>query len=171
MFIDETQADSLEIESQVEEEIEVEDAEPEQETDWEAEAKKWKAIADRAAKKAERTEPKQEVKQTSSRQLTAADLLAISNSKISTEDMDRVESFADWNKISIREALEHPEMKAIISLRQEERATAIATNVESVRRGSVKVTDDTLIENVRRGKIPTNDDDIERVVQAYSKRH
>lgn len=102
--------------------------------------------------------------------LSAGDIQAISNAKIQPEDMDRVEWFASANNISLREALSHPEMKAILALREEQRNTAIATNVENVRRGTVKVTDDTLLNNVAANKFPETDDQIEQLIAAKFKR-
>lgn len=102
--------------------------------------------------------------------LSAGDIQAISNAKIQPEDMDRVEWFASANNISLREALSHPEMKAILSLREEQRNTAIATNVENVRRGTVKVTDDTLLNNAAASKFPESDDQIEQLIAAKFKR-
>lgn len=102
--------------------------------------------------------------------LSAGDIQAITNAKIRPEDMDRVEWFARANDISLREALEDPEMKAILALREERRATAVATNVENVRRGAVKMTDDTLVQNARFGKLPTSDDQIEQLISAKLKR-
>jgi ribosomal protein L19 len=96
--------------------------------------------------------------------LSPGDLVAISNAKINEEDMDRVARFAQSEGLTIREALKNPEMKAILSLREEMRTTAIATNVEGVRRGSVKLNDDALLYNAQSGKLPTSDDDIERLI-------
>jgi hypothetical protein len=107
---------------------------------------------------------------TSPKGLNAGDIQAITNAKIQPEDMDRVEWFASANNISLRQALEHPEMKAILSLREEQRNTAIATNVENVRRGTVKVTDDTLLNNAAINKYPTTDDQIEQLIAAKFKR-
>lgn len=102
--------------------------------------------------------------------LSAGDIQAISNAKIQPEDMDRVEWFAAANSISLREALAHPEMKAILALREEQRNTAIATNVENVRRGTIKVTDDTLLNNAAMNKLPEADDQIEQLIAAKYKR-
>lgn len=102
--------------------------------------------------------------------LSAGDIQAISNAKIQPEDMDRVEWFAAANNISLRESLAHPEMKAILALREEQRNTAIATNVENVRRGTVKVTDDTLLNNASMNKFPESDDQIEQLIAAKFKR-
>lgn len=103
---------------------------------------------------------------------SAGDLLAIQQAKLTeAEDVDKAEWFAKAKGIPFREALNDPEFKAIINLRQEQRNSAIASNVDSVRRGVVKITDDTLLQNAQMGKIPTADDEIERLVHIKSKRH
>ena len=121
------------------------------------------------AEKAEKEKGKPTPMKTESRNLSPGDLLAVMNAKINEDDMDRVERFAISEGLSIREALKNPEMKAILDLREEQRNTAIATNVEGVRRGSVKITDDTLLHNASAGKMPDSDDDIERLIAAKMK--
>lgn len=102
--------------------------------------------------------------------LSAGDLMAIKNADITEKDMDLVEKFAKDNGMPLRDALHHPHMKAILDYEKEIRNTAIATNVESVRRGAVKVSDDSLIQNASMGKLPTTDDEIEQLVNAKFRR-
>lgn len=129
----------------------------------EAQKEHWREKATKAV------ERKPEVVNSPANTLTPGDLIAITNAKINAEDMDRVDWFAKSNGISLREALEHPEMKAILEIRNEQRQSAIASNVESVRRGSAKMSEETLLNNARMGKLPTTDDEIEALVQAQSK--
>jgi hypothetical protein len=102
--------------------------------------------------------------------LSAGDLMAIKNADIEEKDMDLVEKFANDNGLPLREALHHPHMKAILAYEKEVRTTSVATNVENVRRGAVKVTDDTLISNAMNNKLPTTDDEIEQLIHAKFKR-
>jgi hypothetical protein len=78
MFNDETQEDTT-LENGVEEETheEVDAEESADEPDWEAEAKKWKAIAERKAKKLEAPAPKQTTKKAETNGLTEDDILTI----------------------------------------------------------------------------------------------
>lgn len=119
------------------------------------------------AEKAEAKAKAQPAKAPSS--LNAGDMMAIKNANISETDMDIVEKFARDNNLSLRESLQHPHVKAILAYEEELKTTAIATNVEGVRRGTVKVTDDTLLQNASAGKLPTADDEIERLVAAQMK--
>jgi len=136
-----------------------------------AELEKAKQIAENQRIRAEKAEAKAKIRpeQQSSVVLNAGDMMAIKNADLDPKDMDLVEKYAKDNNMSLREAISHPHVKAILSYEAELRTTAIATNVEGVRRGTVKVTDDTLINNANAGKIPTSDDEIERLVSARMK--
>ena len=92
------------------------------------------------------------------------------NAKVHEDDMERVERFAKSEGVSIKEALKNPELKAILSIREEQRTTAVAANVTNVRRGAVKVSDDSLIANANAGKLPDDTDGIERLIAAKLKR-
>jgi hypothetical protein len=118
-------------------------------------------------KAAEKKETVQEVQ--SSLTLSAGDMMAIKNADLAPQDMDLVEKFAKDNKLSLREALAHPHAKAILAYESELRNTAVATNVENVRRGSARIDPETLLNNASMGKIPTNDDEIEALIQAKRK--
>lgn len=162
-----------EIEQEVTPEVTEQEVEVEPEVDVEAikaELEKAKQIAENQRIRAEKAEAKAKVKpEPSNNSLNAGDMMAIKNADLDPQDMDLVEKFAKDNNISLREALAHPHAKAILAYEAELRTTAIATNVEGVRRGSVKVTDDTLLNNASANKLPTTEDDIERLVSAKMK--
>lgn len=120
-------------------------------------------------KKATEKKPEVEQERVSSNSLNAGDMMAIKNADLDPQDMDLVEKFAKDNNISLREALSHPHAKAILAYEAELRTTAVASNVEGVRRGTVKVTDDTLLNNASANKLPTTEDDIERLISAKMK--
>lgn len=101
--------------------------------------------------------------------LASSDLLAVMNAKVHEDDMERVEKFAKMEGTSIKEALKNPELKAILNLREEQRNTANATNVNNVRRGSTKVSDEQIVANASLGKLPEDDDAIARLVAAKRK--
>lgn len=115
---------------------------------------------------------KRQALQTSTRaSLSPADLVAVMNARVHEDDMERVERFAISEGITIREAVRNPEMKAILDVRAEQRNTAVATNVENVRRGVTKVSGDALIARAQSGNIPDSDDEIASLIQAKYKRN
>jgi len=124
----------------------------------------------RAEKAEAEAKAKKEPVRTGNLTLNAGDLMAIKNADIDPEGMDIVEKYARDNNLSLREAIAHPHVKAILSVEKELKTTAIAANVEGVRRGTIKVSDDTLLKNADAGKLPDADDDIERLVAARFKR-
>ena len=102
--------------------------------------------------------------------LSSSDLLAVMKADVHEDDMDRVERFAKSEGLSIKDSLKNPELKAILSLRAEQRSTASGANISNVRRGATKITDEVLIANANAGKLPESDEDIERLIKAKSKR-
>lgn len=95
---------------------------------------------------------------------STADIIALS--KVDVDDIERVEKFMKDEGITAREALANDELQAILAIRAEKRNTAQATNVTNVRRGSTKVSDETLIANAQAGKLPEDDAGIERLIAA-----
>lgn len=100
---------------------------------------------------------------------STADILALVNAKVHEDDMQRVEKYAADEKLSIKDALASDELKAILEVRNEKRATAAAANVTTVRRGATKVSDETLVANASAGKLPDSDEDIERLIAAKAR--
>lgn len=129
-------------------------------------------IAENQRIRAEKAEARAKEKKVepSNTSLNAGDMMAIKNANIDPQDMDLVEKFAKDNNMSLRESLMHPHVKAILAYEEELRTTAVATNVESVRRGASKISVDRLLENASAGKIPTSDDEIEALISAKLKR-
>jgi hypothetical protein len=121
------------------------------------------------AEKAEAKAKERKVEPTNT-SLNAGDMMAIKNANIDPQDMDLVEKFSKDNGLSLRESLQHPHVKAILAYEEELRTTAVATNVESVRRGASKMSSEALLQNASAGKIPTSDDEIEALISAKLKR-
>lgn len=159
-------------ENDSEEEVELEEVEEEQEEQEESVEQLKKKLATLEAQKEHWREkankPKEEVVVQNS-SLSSSDLLAVMKANVHEDDMERVEKFAKMEGVSIKDALKNPELKAILSLREEQRNTASATNVTNVRRGSVKMTDEQIIANAQAGKLPEDDDAIARLVAAKRK--
>ena len=160
---------TLEVTEQEEEqEVEVEQVD-EVET-MRAELEKAKQIAENQRIRAEKAEAKAKARpEPTQSSLNAGDMMAIKNADLDPQDMDLVEKFARDNSMSLRDALAHPHAKAILAYEAELRTTAVASNVDGVRRGTIKVTDDTLLHNASANKLPTSDDDIERLIAARMK--
>lgn len=153
-------------------EVELEEVEETEEEPEESVADLKKRLATLEAQKEHWREkankPKEDVVVANS-SLSSSDLLAVMNAKVHEDDMERVEKFAKMEGVSIKEALKNPELKAILSLREEQRNTANATNISNVRRGSVKVSDEQIVADASRGKLPEDDDAIARLVAAKRK--
>lgn len=177
MFIDElTEGTPENTPEETTEEVVVEEETPAEDTpaqeeaaeadqpDWEAEAKKWKAIATRASKKAEKVESAPTVG------LSAKDFLALRDANVSAEDFDEVQEFASWKKISFAEALANPTLKAILRDRTEERRTAQATETKSPRGIAKSSGEDLLLKAEKTGEVPTTDEGIAALVAARLER-
>ena len=117
----------------------------------------------------EQLEKRQQLQTSVKASMSPSDLVAVMNAGVHQDDMERVERFAISEGLSIREAVANPELKAVLDVRQEQRNTAVATNVENVRRGVAQVTDEGLLSQARTGNVPDRDDDIERIVAAKLK--
>lgn len=168
MFIDDIQDNSPEIElEETTEEVETEQTTEEVDTqeesvDWEAEAKKWKGIAQRHKTKEEKAV---KTAQSTDTTLTARDLLAITKAGIDPEDLDDVLEFASFKKISIADALNTSVIKATLAEKNEVRKSALATNTGSARRAGTAVSDAALLDNARKGILPDSAEDIGRLMR------
>ena len=110
---------------------------------------------------------RREALQTSTRaDMSPADLVAVMQAGVHADDMERVERFAIAEGISIKEAVRNPELQAMLDVRNEQRQTAVATNVENVRRGASVPSADSLMQRASKGDIPSSDDEIEALVSA-----
>lgn len=127
-------------------------------------------IAENQRIRAEKAEKKaKEVPSTDKQGLATADLLAIMSAKVHEDDVERVERFAKSEGISIKDALKNSELKAILNVRQEERATAVATNIATTRRTATKPTGEALLEKASAGQLPDSDDEIAALMAAKQK--
>ena len=151
---EETTEDVVEVEEEQEEEIE--------EIDWEARAKKAEAAIIKAKSK-----PKTEAKAPKiDGKLSTFDLLALQKANIETEeDLDEVVRWADYNKISVSEALKSNILKATLTEKAEERKSAMAVNTGPGRRSSGTVSDERLMADAKKGIMPDNPDDIAKLAR------
>lgn len=158
----------------VEDEVEVEEQEVEVEqeedtTDWKKVAEERQIQLDKAEKAIIKNKTAKEPKPQTTSSLNLADSVAILNAKVHEDDIERVERYAKSEGMSIKDALKDPELKAILTLREENRTVAVATNVTNTRRGSAQVAPEVLVSNASQGKLPENDADIERLIAAKRK--
>lgn len=137
--------------------------------DWEARAMKAEELANNQKIRAEKAEKlakttKVETKQDS--QVSTKDLYALTKANISEDDINEVEEYAKYKKISISEALKSSTLKAILAEKEENRTTANASSVGNTKRASSKISDESLIEKASRGEFPESDADLQRLIKA-----
>jgi hypothetical protein len=83
------------------------------------------------------------------------DTIALITAKVTEkEDIEFVAEYAQFKKIPVSEAIKSSVVKSELAVRQEQRATAEATNTGAARRGSVKTTNEQVMENASLGKLP-----------------
>ena len=154
------QAEEVVLETTATEEVET--------VDWEAKAKKAEELANNYKIRAEKAEKvvktsKPEVQPT----LSTKDAMALLEAKIHEDDIDEVENWAKYKKITVSQALKSDELKAILDVRDEKRGTARATNVGTARHSPSKMTDEALLDRAKnRREIPESDEDMGRLVKA-----
>lgn len=117
MFNDETQEDTT-LENGVEDTQEEVDAENADETNWESEAKKWRAIAERKAKKLETPAPKQ-TKAEPTGTLSEDDILVITTIQ-DKELINTAREIAKLKGISLSEAADSTMFKLAKAEREEQ---------------------------------------------------
>lgn len=118
------------------------------------------------AEKAEKAKKETVQEPATQSQISTADAMALIKANVHEDDIDRVERYAKAEGLSLREALNTSELKAILAVRTEERQTAAAANVSSVRRGSSKPTPEAILNSAKAGNLPDSDADIEALMLA-----
>lgn len=98
--------------------------------------------------------------------LTPKDLMALMNAKVHEEDIEEVQEYARFKKISLAEALNISVIKTLLSEKAEQRKVADATNVGVTKRSPSKESDETLLRNASKGELPDTDEGLERLVRA-----
>lgn len=160
---------SEETEEETTEEVETQ----EEEIDWKAEALKAKELAENQKKRAEKAEKlvksaKEEKKETIfSGELSQTDLIYLAKSDINEEDIADVTDWAKFKGISIKEA--HEQLKPTLSIKQEQRTTAAATETKSGRGVKPKTGDDYLEKARRTGEVPTDEIEMQKLILARQK--
>jgi hypothetical protein len=101
--------------------------------------------------------------------LSQSDVITIIRNNIPDEDIPDIVEYAKLKNISISEALKTNVVKSILADKAEARKVAEGTATGATRRGSGKMSDDSLLENANNGKLPESDDDIKRLVELRRK--
>lgn len=146
-----------------EEEVVVEETETEEveAVDWEARAKKAEAAIIKAKSK-----PKVDVPHKTETKLSTFDQLALIKANIETEeDLDEVVRWADYNKITVAEALKSSILKATLNEKAEIRLSALAVNTGTGRRAGGTVTDARLMADAQKGIMPESAEDIAKLAR------
>lgn len=98
--------------------------------------------------------------------LSKTELYSLVKANVPDEDVEEVKMYARSHKITATEALKRDEVKSILKVRDEYRKTADASSTGSTRRGSSKISDDTLLSNASKMNLPESDEDIHRLILA-----
>lgn len=167
---EETPEESTDPEADVSEDTPEDDPEPKQKEESIEDYKKRIATLEAQKNHYRSKAERREALNTSTRaDMSPADLVAVMNAGVHQDDMERVERFAIAEGISIREAVSNPELQAMLEVRNEQRRSASATNIENVRRGASVPSGEALIQRAQKGDIPSSDDEIEALVSAKSR--
>lgn len=150
---------------------EQEDNSNDEQIDYKAELEKARQIAENQKIRAEKAEAKLKSgtstgkgETSKSAELSAFDLIAVAKANLSEDALKEAMEYAKFKKISVSEAIKAPAVKAIIADIEEKQRTAEATNMGTARRGSVKISDDSLLDNARKGILPDSDADLKRLI-------
>lgn len=86
--------------------------------------------------------------------LSTTDVYALMKADVPEEDVDEVKRGAKVLGVSVSDALKDPVIKGILERKATLRKTAEATNTNTARPGSKKVTDEQVLEDASKGNIP-----------------
>lgn len=146
--------DELDIETQ-QEETETVETETDEETVESLRERLAKAeeVAKNQKIRAEKAEAKAKEKK-ATEDFSSKDIIAITRAGINDEDLEYVQKWAKLEGKSISEALNDSELKEILSVKEEKRKTALASNVATSKRPINKQSDETVLSNANKGIFP-----------------
>ena len=132
----------------------------------EAEAKLLKAERLKKEEQA-KVEPKGDTSKKQDVVLTPMDAILLGKANITeADDIEEVVKYANYIGKPVKDVLKDKTMQTILHTRQEERATAEATNTGNARRGSSKVSDEQIMANASEGKLPDDPEALAKARQA-----
>jgi hypothetical protein len=138
---DESESDNLEKLSALEKKVK----------ELEAQKKHWK---EKAVKKPEVS---------SDTKLSPNDLYALMKKGVHEDDIDTVVKQAKLNGVSVKEALQLGEVKAILDYKEETRKTAEVSNTGNTRKGATAKDADTLVAKTKKGEFPQSVEEMQKV--------
>ena len=95
--------------------------------------------------------------------LSAKDVIALTQAQVHPDDIDEVLSFAQFKKISIADALKSVGLKAELEDKAAQRKAQLAMATNSARRSVQKPSNDALLDKARKGELPDDTDDIAKL--------
>ena len=149
--------------------IDLDLSEEEEEVDWQSKAEKAQELINNYKIRAEKAEGKLKSTKIESRptnansELSTMDIIAFTKSSVDMSDIESVTKFARMEGISISEALESDELKAMLDVKKEKRNVAQASHTGTARRSNLKLSDDVILRNAQKGSMPDSDEDFEKL--------
>lgn len=136
------------------------------------EAKKAKELAENYKIRAEKAESRTKDKDNTPKNdtLSQKDLYAMLSEGVHKDDFDQVTEYAAFRKISVDEALKSSVLKAILSEKKEERASAQATSTKNKGVGVKASNGNELFEKAKQtGEMPDSKEDLKKLIQSTLK--
>ena len=118
-----------------------------------------KKRAEKAEKGGDKPPKKEKEQEGTQNSFSLKDLRALDTADVHEDDLEAVEDYAKYKKISIAEALKDPIMKTTLDQKEEFRKTANAANTKSSRPSANKVTGEQLSKDLSEGKVPEKGSD------------
>lgn len=110
-------------------------------------------------------DPKPEPK-VEGQQMSPKDIIALNKANVHEDDIEEIQNYASYKKISVADALKDKILQSILSDKQAERTTAGATHTGPSRRGSSQPTEDQILADASANKLPEDDAGIARLMAA-----
>lgn len=98
-----------------------------------------------------------------SNELSTKDVLFLAKAQVHEDDIDEVLEWAKFKKVPVAEA--YKQLKGVLNGKAEERKVANATNTGGSRRGTAKISDETLLERASKGELPDDDENLTRLIR------
>jgi len=99
--------------------------------------------------------------------MSLRDVLALKDADVSADDLEDVQEYAAFKKISIAEALKSPTLKTILGQKAEERKTALATATKGGAKAISKTTGEDLLRRAETtGELPSDDASLQKLIEA-----
>lgn len=95
--------------------------------------------------------------------LSPRDVLALTKANIDMDDVEDVLEYASFKKVAVSEALKSPLVQSMLREKGEMRKTALATHTGAGKKGTTKVSNESLLNKVAKGEIPESDEEIAKL--------